>query len=507
MAIRAWYPPANMSGGHVTLIDFGSYCDFSLTEIIVDSVLARGYTMTHVTGDTNGFAKTEKPGVKRVIYDQPESFKAALADPDIVNFMADEMTPLHEKFSHPSARPCIKLFKHITQLLSEWWEVTDAVVIHYPVLSLISIPPNFAKPIFVFYVAPGFANYSVAWPFSGRMRDSEYKLRNDVDAARNRESAISTWQIMSYGHGHVINTVYNIMKRAHIVTTWDTELLPPVEPDRSLRFVHNGGAIYDKKKLEAGVTDIESKAEPALQLFVNRHAGALVYFSLGSFATNPTEILKGLLKKEAKIVYHDLKNMTSRYHEAAQIAAANPDSVMIVEKAFDHAWIVPKCRFIVTTGSICLANIALFYGVPMLTVPLLNEQYMWAKNLYQMCKIPFVDVRPLKGLAPIRDQVVESVTAIESRRTADFFANVRAHVRNNDGCQMLVDVLDSVINPSPIDKVEHSLINTTRTDFKAMVPSLKRIVREVRRKNGLPPSSLYAMREDAPDPRLPAIYL
>ena len=37
-------------------------------------------------------------------------------------------------------------------------------------------------------------------------------------------------------------------------------------------------------------------------------------------------------------------------------------------------------------GSACLANICFFYKIPMHFVPLLTEQYYWAKNYYHHTK-------------------------------------------------------------------------------------------------------------------------
>jgi UDP:flavonoid glycosyltransferase YjiC (YdhE family) len=74
-----------------------------------------------------------------------------------------------------------------------------------------------------------------------------------------------------------------------------------------------------------------------------------------------------------------------------QLRRRSTDDVLIVSGFLPYTSILPQTSILITTGSYCIQHLALYYNVPMLFVPILTEQYFWAKNYRQQTGIPYID--------------------------------------------------------------------------------------------------------------------
>ena len=448
----------------LAVIDGGTYCDFTLSYAVVKALLKEGHTIVLVTDKHNGVAKPLQ-GLEIVRY---ESIVKEISsdDPDIINDVAATSgVPLENKIGAG-----IKFFNWINGdmnvLMKNVWPNVEGLVFHYPALSYIaSIPQSVleSKHICVFYVAPGYPNIDAPWVFSRRLQDRSFMLRSQDPHQQNLNynSPKVIWRQSSMLTLWNRRLVENIMKRALIVSTWDPAYLPPTRPhpnDPSEFNVKQAGAIVDRERIATNFESIPfGKPDHVLQAQRNFVAAAgkdLVYISLGSFdiGAKADELVTGLLDSmpDIKIFFHDTKKLQAADGYLKSLQRQQPGRLLVwngdgTEGSHNvpHEWIVPKCRFIVTTGSICLVNIALFNAVPMVIVPLLTEQFFWAKNYYQQTGVPYVDVKDANE--SVVDQVRSATLALQQPRVASFHAKVQQSVRQNDGAKLLAKYITNNI--------------------------------------------------------------
>jgi len=430
-----------MSGKTVLLFDMGSYCDFNLTEAVVDELLRTGFTVYHVTDNKNS-KRTDKAKVVRILYDLPVSVRSAMSNADQLNSTADgKVSHLINESSIDAGLFFAGVYRSI---LKHVVGCVDVMLVHYPALPLlVSIPQSVLEniPTCIFYVAPAYPNYSVPWVFVDRLRDPSLALRDPTQKDYNLESTLWMYSVM----GAIVlqtNKLINLVKSADIIVAWDVEYFPPVAPYEQLKPVTYAGAILDRADLEA---DHSANVPRDVAAFVSRNEfRKLVYMSLGSFGFDVFPVVKAFLSDPSTaIIYHDLSKAASD-----ELIAAGDfgDRLLIHTTSFPHAWIVPRCSVIATTGSICLVNIALYHAIPLVILPLLNEQFMWAKNYATMSGVPYID--PSAG--NIDYQARRALESALSPNTSKFMKSVRKSVRESDGCKAISLSVQRVVAQRPI---------------------------------------------------------
>jgi len=325
--------------------------------------------------------------------------------------------------------------------LHDIWSKGDLILIHYPALIFVSTMPAEileATNICVFYVAPGYPNYDMPWVFSQRMRDPRTKLRTKSN--KNLKSTLRIWEQQSILNGS-INVILNMMKRSQIVALWDSMLMPWPKTPFS---VTKTGAFIDREALKGSF-----EIDPTVRKFVE-HGGQLMYFTLGTFNIPIYPIISGLLSvKNIRIIYHDTNNLSQNFPKFQQLVEQYHNRLIIFTGFIPHEYIVPKCRIIATTGSICLVNIALYYGIPYINIPMLNEQFMWAKNYKERAGVPYIDI-PVALSRRNSDSVLatmahDALIAVRSVKTKEFMAQVKKSVRANDGVKMLIKAIEKQV--------------------------------------------------------------
>ena len=425
----------------VLLFDFGTYCDFKLVYVILKALTRRGHHVTHVT-DIENRAFARQPGVNTVLYTVPARAKDLMQDPKVVNDTTDDQRPVFRKFLSSNSRQ-IAYFFMVTEKrqLHDLWTQGDLVLLHYPALSFVgSMPAEVLRSakVCVFYVAPGYPNCDMPWVFSQTMHDPNQRLRDPTQRDHNLKSTLQMWNqqsLMNFSS----NAVMELMQRAQIVALWDPKLMPwPKTPFR----ITKTGALLDRDALSGPF-----EVDPVVRAFVKR-SGLLMYFTLGSFSMPVYSIIKGLLATDPslRILYHDTKKLAQNFPELLQIAQDQPSRLMIFTGFVPHEYIVPKCAVIGTTGSICLVNVALYYGVPYINIPMLNEQFMWAKNYKERAGVPYIDL-PVALSTPDPDLAIavmahNAIEAVRSPKTRAFTNRVKKSVRERDGVALLVKAIE-----------------------------------------------------------------
>ena len=73
------------------------------------------------------------------------------------------------------------------------------------------------------------------------------------------------------------------------------------------------------------------------------------------------------------------------------IATNKLERIIVINGYIPYEYVVPRCKLVVFTGSVCLQNICMYHSTPMLFVPVLNEQFFWARNYKHHTGIDYID--------------------------------------------------------------------------------------------------------------------
>jgi UDP:flavonoid glycosyltransferase YjiC (YdhE family) len=500
------------------VIDCGSFCDFTLTFALVKSIIARGHKVILITDYTNKLAPgfiEQKPAKSSVhvandnitVVRYVPIMKDLTSNPELINKYAATHVDLWDKMD--VGQLYYDWHKNtVWDLLAPFWPKIDRIVIHYPALTFIaSMPKDFLEktPMCIFYVAPGYPNIDNPWVFSQRLQWRDFAIRPDDAASQivNYESSKKYWLQVSaadnvfkglalmFGFGgDGESLIEKIAKRALIISTWDPVYLPPTRPlpsNPNELYVKQAGAILDMGRMNHDwVNDTTHERAPQeVTDFVRTSNGNMIYMSTGSFEINPQQLISSILDSDptATILFHDLKKVSFvdgkaedlvMLPEMNQLQQNLPGRVMIWTTPFAHEWIVPNSKYIVTTGSICLVNIALYHAKPLIIVPIITEQFFWGKNYFQQCGVPYVFVQDPQ--VPVSVQVANTMRALLDPKVAAFHEAIKNSIRGYNGTEMIVDLIENNIADRMMRKFAPG-------ECEQMKDALRRVGAEILRRN------------------------
>lgn len=368
---------------HILAVDLGTYCDNKLMEYAMES-LASKYKVVYLTDEKHNVpTQYTKVGFKT-----PEFFTN---DPKIKiantkrNFYAWVL-------SHPDkALQAYSWSEDIRRKIRELSQryAFKSICMLYPALGMVwLLPEELDVPIYVFYYAPGILSKNIPWIFDSVLKEKSYKLYAKKNQKYNMESGLEYLKRISYLSGKQ-ETVHQTMKKINHVVCWDKNVTPPIE------------LLYDDyKTYYAGTllsTDISKKrwpADPVVSGFV-KSKERIVFVSFGSYAGS--ELLENSVKnlmEQLEALCGDGKTGVI-YHngpKANKVCLEN-GWLLKVDGFIKYEYVVPRSALVVFTGSACLQNICLYNCVPMLFLPLLCEQFYWAKNYMHFTSVPYIDYR------------------------------------------------------------------------------------------------------------------
>ena len=419
---------------NVTVVDFGTYCDFKIVSFILSALVKRGYRVVHVTDDDNRLSDSKKLGVHRVVYFLPDSWKKLLKHPANINRISDSYTSSVSKFfSHGNGLIAFYLFLRAQkQALHDVWEQSDRILLHYPAIPFLATMPQRvvqATPFTIFLVAPAYPNRDIPWVFDSRLSETAFRLFNDRDTVRENNLR-STVSLLRAIPGMSASQVWSFLRSARLAAMWDPQYLPM--PESPLHVV-NIGALVDRPAIKTST--LPSK----VRTFVEA-GGRTVYISIGSFQRDISPVLLAMLSTGFRVIFHDTQKRAEEMPLLREISSGPKEALLVYPKFISHEAIVPCCRYVVTTGSICLVNVALYHGIPLLFIPMLNEQYMWAKNFQMQCGVPYVDYR--LTFDEQWSQTLIALNSLKASKVTRFMERVQKSMQSSDGVQNLLKMLE-----------------------------------------------------------------
>lgn len=278
------------------------------------------------------------------------------------------------------------------------------IVFHYAATMLLwQLPSSILDklPLFIIYHAPGLISRNVPWVFDNALKDPSFVLYEQTKAYET--SCMNTWY--SYYNKLSMNIISQLnpqtlrskLLKVHHVFCWDKTVTMPIIPAYKGLRVHQPGALYTPTyKLARWYNpkaQNENDAPPTLYAWLKQASTdnqPVVLVSFGSYSAITIIkqlqqfILRSLLKCGAKVLYH-------APNEALANEFTDSEDLKVHNGWLPYEWIVPHCATVVFTGSACLQSVCNYNAVPMIYVPLLSEQFFWARNYKAMTGTSYIN--------------------------------------------------------------------------------------------------------------------
>jgi UDP:flavonoid glycosyltransferase YjiC (YdhE family) len=376
----------------VLAVDLGTYCDNRLAEIALSAVVKK-YHVVYVTDNKH---RLDSKLYTKLGFDTPEFF---INDPHEaadtkVNFAAWIL-------QHPThaiqAGLWVKSMRDI---------IDRAISAHNPVCLLVMNPAlpvvwmldkDFKLPVHVLYVAPAMVSYSLPWLFDSDVKDTNIPLY--IRSNANRDSGLAYLDRISKVMLFARKKPFQVYKKIHHVLCYDDVAVPPLKLYRpsSIKVTVVGG-LLPKEVVRTPRLEEGSRVSLFLE-GCRRDKRVFIFMSFGSYGCTE-EFREPLAKLLSVLVEYCATNDTRiLFHNGGCVKQYLDKSVVrskmvnIIDGFVPYESVIPRCKLVIFTGSVCLQNICLYNAKPMLFCPLLNEQYFWARNYAHHTGIPYIDYR------------------------------------------------------------------------------------------------------------------
>ena len=410
----------------ILTMDLGTYCDNKLAEIAFSEIV-KHYNVVYITDNKH---QLDPRVYTKVGFDTPAFFTN---DPDIA--AADPKRSLAGWMIRQPTQPAemllwsIRMRKLIAATIEEHNPV--GVLIMYPALILTFLIDDAIKlPVYVVYVAPGVVNYSVPWVFDSNINKPDTPLYVESKSNKNsglvnltRAARIAEWFPSA-------KSAFARYASYHHICCWDPKALPKPRVYRE-KSMH---VIYSKALLPEEVTKPPPmpRANATLRKCLRTYTGGIVFLSFGSYGKSailrePLELLLSLLdqfceahrREKIGVIFHN-GNAVKKF-----VSANKLQHISIVNGFIPYEALVPKCKLVIFTGSVCLQNICLYHATPMMFFPLLTEQFYWAKNYTYHTGIPYID---FKGWQTMLDKPTFFVTLQKAMQNQAYLTKVQRNM-------------------------------------------------------------------------------
>lgn len=368
-----------MEKEYILAIDLGTYCDHVLMDNAILE-LGKKYQIVYLTDKTHNLPEN----YIKESFETPSFF---LNDPKI------ELANTRKNFSIFAIKNINKLLisykwsnfikKKIHELLNKY--TFKSICILYPALGLLWLFDKVNIPIYIFYYAPGILCKNIPWLFNSILKTRDYKLYNKSLYEYNSNSTLKYLKRISILSKRK-ETIHQVLQSVNHIICWDKNTLPNILPYYKDINILYAGSLINLESLNKKNWIVNDK----ITNFIKKY-NKIIFISFGSYGTS--NLLKNILKLLLNYLndYCIKNNYGVIYHNGGDIN--NTDNLLIINGFIQYEYIVPKSKLVIFTGSVCLQNICIYNCIPMLFLPLLNEQFYWAKNYQYYTNRNYIDYR------------------------------------------------------------------------------------------------------------------
>lgn len=481
----------------VLVVNTGTFCDGTLIESVLTAL--RGHEVVYLTDEN--IQPRDRSLVQHVHTYSTPSF--ILHDPGLGP--ADPyQSPVTWAITHPmQARQVMTWVNDVGERLArlERRYRPDCVLLHFAMLSAVMSAERSplssgiltARPHVLLYFTPGVPNATIPWLFDSRLRSPQFRLYSRATQPAVLSSWRTTLQRLAMSTGLFGDAVGDEQRTAcalrtmHHALCWDREILEPLRaavPGMTARWVgalstrahtgqahtgrvHTGRAHTGRAYAGRAHTGREGDALPRpVRAFLTenrRRDRGVAFVSFGSFGhVASLRSIVPLLARELSrrlghaTLFHDtLPARTDADEDAdagvsvgadAEFAGLAEDGPFLVHRGFvPYEALLPEVALVAFTGSLCLQMSCYRYAVPMLYVPVLTEQYFWAKNYQHFTRVRYVDVEGGGSPEAAVASAVGSAARQAEARVRPFLRRVRSSLGRNDGAARLVALIEEAV--------------------------------------------------------------
>jgi hypothetical protein len=303
-------------------------------------------------------------------------------------------------------------------------------------------------PVVCLWYAPGYPNTSIPWLYDASWKDENEGIYKGDPRGTGLE-VIKRFEMAraSPKKDHVAGAI-KIFKRFQHVACWAQSATRPIHMIEDIP-VERVGGLYNKTQMVS--QDWYGPGQPSDELlaFIRRKGNtALVAF--GSYADSPAlkpiipMVVKELTRRKWNVIIHNTKKLTD---------LPTGENILIHSGWLPYEYIAPHCQLAVFTGSAVLQTVCLYNKVPMLFVPLLSEQFYFAKNYQDLTHTPYINHQI--DLEVNRERVQVALDTFDWPSVLGYLQSVHADLVKNHGptkiCRFVQKLIrENAKDPAPI---------------------------------------------------------
>ena len=430
----------------LVVVDIGTFCDARLMDDVLSGV-SKTFDLVYVVDEKRKLPK----GSKSYRLKTPGMITGSSSEIDLPFFdKANDLAiwGLYNPIKALSAFTWVNTLKTLTEKAVRE-NNAQGLILHYGASMLIwKLDPELLNsiPVYIIYHAPGLINRTIPWIFDPIMKDPNFNLYKQGNGYK--KICLESWY--SYYTKIAANIIVELdytsikSKIAHLnhILCWDPKVTKKLEINqKEFDKVYQIGNIYNKKYFQKKWYSINrsDKKNDKLEKWIDE--GPTVFMSFGTFCSNVElmKILPNLLNFLEKTGVRVLFHLTTSEFNIRE------SNLRKVHKGWlPYEWVVPKCSAVIFTGSVCLQSICIFNKKPMIFVPLLAEQFFWAKNYKAMTGTPYISY-----LDSEVDNIVDMENAhkaCESSSTKKYLNCACNSMKKNNGVKKLTEIIKKSIS-------------------------------------------------------------
>jgi hypothetical protein len=441
-----WWDMKSPSKRQIVLaMDMGTFCDNRLMESALEEVKKK-YDVVYFTDKNH---RLDKQYYIKEYFDTP-SFVSK--DPTL-SAADTESSFLWWVVQHPghaieAYQWSVQVRDKVTAILEKYKPI--CVLLLYPALPMVWLF-NTTIPIYVLYYAPGILSYSLPWLFSSSMKDPEYTSLYVKDK-RHLQSGLDYVQRISQYSNQGSNSAgrggFGVYKNLKHLLCWDGNMLPTLEfPQKShlrLDVQHVGPLLTPELSITRKAS---SGANSMKKLLTDKSYKIFVSFGTYGNANEVVPALELLLiqlnefcdKHNGVVIYHNGTSLMNSHIHANKL-----NRIKVWNGFVLYEDVIPCMDIVIFTGSCCLQNICLYHRKPMMFMPILNEQFFWAKNYFYHTGVPYIDSRTYFFL---RDYNAFDFIMRKAVEPHSYITKVSKSMRKHPGkaAAKLCEIVDSIV--------------------------------------------------------------
>lgn len=411
---------------HIIAADVGTQCDNRLMTDAIKHLVSRGHIINYLTNPSN---EVSIDGVRRIYYEEPQpdffvqNSDLLPADPS-ANVVWWAIT--HPLDAYKSVQWYTKVAKKLTSLCKRALGrgvPRISLLLWYPLLSVLwRFDPNFFEliasknkvDVYILYCAPGLPSEGTPWLFDSVLKSPGFRglwSKSISSREHNLSSGIAFLERAASGTS-LSYTIDEVMYKVTHVLMINRYVLPPTS---ILRFRYP--VVWWPEGLIS--PPVKHVIPLDLELFLRVNNGRIIYVTFGSYANAIAPFIEGFLVR--LVEFCRKTNHVAFVHNVPGIA---PSPIIRVQEGYvPYESIVPHSALVVFTGSVCLQTVCHHNSTPMLFVPVLAEQFFWARNYKYHTDVPFL--RATRDGVP---RYVPFAKAIRAPRVRRYLSRIKANI-------------------------------------------------------------------------------